>query len=390
MAGRRGRAVVLGLVALLYAAAALGNGIDRWRLTWPDLPGVPAFFAAQSWRVETTAVLTAGQADRAIAAGLRAVVAAPVEAGSSSLLGAAYLGAYRSADAERAFKVSARLGWRDVPTQVYWILAGLALSDNQLAADRLDALMRQAPGLKESNQVLVQLEASAAGRQALVARLAQGPAWLGAYAAGAGNLVPAAFAQRIALLRVAQTRGHAPSCQAASDAINHLAYQQSRFAEARELWDLSCMQGRAGLLADPDFLSPPRDPATPFDWSLPGAGGIYARIGDGVLYASNDNPVPTPVARQTVMLAPGLVRIEWRAEAAGAATSLAQAVKLYCPNRSDLAPGQGGAAQGSGSFAITVQVPPGCSPQELAVLVAREAGDVRIDAVNLRAAAPGI
>lgn len=388
MSGRGGRLVV-GVAALCYAAFALFSGLDRLSTGAAAQTKVPAFFASQALKGEVIAALKAGQTERAIAAGLKSVIAAPIEASSSSLLGTAYLRAYRSADAERAFKVSGQLGWRDVPTQVYWILAGLALSENELAADRLDALMRAAPSIQESAEVLVQLEASPGGRQALAARLAQGPGWLGQYAAGSNLLNQPAFAQRIALLRQALTKGKSPTCLEVSDAVNQLAYQQNRFAESRQLWDVACMQGRAGLLADPDFLAATRDPPTPFDWGLPGVGGVSARIGDGMLYASNDNPVPMPVARQYLMLPPGPVRIEWRAEADGDLAGVANAVKLLCPNHTDPAFGRAGSAQGSGTFATVVNVPANCSPQELTISIAREAGEVRVDAINLQPAASG-
>ena len=382
MAARFGR-VILAAATLLYAGLALGNGLDRWSLDRPGLPKVPAMLAAQSWRAQAVAALTGHRPDQARVAALRAVVSAPMEPASASLLGSASLALGQSRQADNAFKVAAGMGWRDLPTQIYWVLSGIALSDEDMAAQHLDALMRSAPDVAQSAAVLTQIEAVPSGQRALARQLAVGPAWIDQYAAAARSLNPAQFAQRIALLRRAAIAGHTPSCQASSDAINALAYEQNRFAEARQLWDLACMQGRAGLLADPDFVSVPRDQSLPFDWNLPGAGGVFARISNGALIASNDNPAPLVVAQQYLILPPGPVRLEWRASTEGNAGGLAQAVTLYCANRTDLSVGHPAVALADGVFVADLLVPPDCTPQQLAVRVGRDQGEVSFDAVSL-------
>lgn len=382
IAPRFGR-VILAAAALLYAGLALGNGLDRWSLTRPGLPHVPAMLAAQSWRAQAFAALTGHQPEQARVAALHAVVAAPMEQSSASLLGSSYLALGQSRLADNAFKVAARMGWRDLPTQIYWVLSGIALSEETMAAQHLDALMRSAPDVAQSGAVLTQIEAVPAGQQAMVRQLAAGPAWIDQYAAAARGLSQDQFARRMVLLRQTAIAGHTPSCQVSSDAINALAYEQNRFAEARQLWDLACMQGRAGMVADPDFVAIPREQNLPFDWNFPGAGGVFARVVDGALLASNDNPVPLVVAQQYLMLPPGPIRIEWRASTAGNAAGLAQAVTLYCPNRTDLSVGHPAAVQAAGSFVADLLVPPDCAPQQLAVRIGREQGEVSFDAVNV-------
>ena len=119
LAGRIG--VSLGL--LLFGALAAASGVDRMSLLAPALGRlVPGPLQAQ--------------------AASKAVAADPVDPASTALLGTAYLLTEQPAEAEAAFRIAARFGWRQPATQIYWYEAALQSGDWPRAVDRADALLR--------------------------------------------------------------------------------------------------------------------------------------------------------------------------------------------------------------------------------------------------------
>ncbi|MEO6041111.1 MAG: hypothetical protein ABIP41_04355, partial [Croceibacterium sp.] len=162
-------ALSLGLVG--FGVLAVGSGLDRLSGQAPGLERlVPGPFRAQA---ERSAALIAGARGRRAAAldhARKAVAGDPVDPGAAPLLGAALLLQGDAARAEQAFRVSARLGWRDVPTQAYWYEAALEAGEMAPAADRLDALLRAHPGFPGSDALLARIEETPAGRRALERR----------------------------------------------------------------------------------------------------------------------------------------------------------------------------------------------------------------------------
>ena len=167
------------LALLLFGALALTSGIDRMSRHDPALARLlPGPLEAQAARSTAALALTREQAGPAIAAARRAVAADPVDPASTSLLGTAYLLGERPRKAEAAFRVAARFGWREPATQVYWYQAALQAGDLPRAVDRADALLRTHPQLPTRDAVLEPLESTAAGRAALIARMAGRPNWI--------------------------------------------------------------------------------------------------------------------------------------------------------------------------------------------------------------------
>lgn len=369
--------------ALLYGVAALGNGLDRWATTHAQTRVIPRQFAALSLQRDASAELTAGRHEQAVLLASRAVLAAPSEAGAVSMLGAALLRSDQSAKAYSAFQVSRQLGWRDLSTQAYWVTAGVSLSDQEMTARHLNALMRFAPGLPQSEEVLQLLESSPAGRAQLARYLAQGPNWLALYAKGASRLSPDLFAVRLNLLQGAKAGGKQTDCGTVADAITDLAYSQSRYVEAAQLWQLACRGAAQGLVHNPDFSQPQRNRDLPFEWNLPGTGGVSANLGGGQLIVRNENPGDAIVAQQRVFAPVGAVRLAWSAEAEQDAAQLRRAASLLCLNGTDLAVGARATSDGAGGYALDIQVPDGCSPQLLVLRAPREAGEIRFSRVTL-------
>jgi len=383
------RPLLLAGFALAYAALAFASGRDRQTLY--DLHAVPraSALAAFGHLQEARLALTQRNGDAALAAAWQGVRAAPIEPAATSLLGSAYFMKGDVKRAHSAFKVAQKLGWRDVPTQVYWLLAGIAEARADISAQHLDALMRAAPGLTQTRDVLIRLEADPAGRAALARRLAEGPGWLDDYAAQASDLPPPAFANRIALLRLAGASNRRPACAALGNAVNRLAYQAARYGDAYALWRVACAPQRTSLIGNGDFAAVPRDPPTPFDWSLPGAGGVSANIGDGALVVRNESPL-LPVVAQQMLLAPvgANLRLAWQANAQYGASRLGTMVALRCPDGHDLIDPARIARSSGDSWEARIAVPAQCAFQRLELRVPREAGEVRIEKVAVELAGP--
>ncbi len=378
------RSALLAGVILAYAALAMASATDREAgLNLTAKPGKTPL-AAQASLQEARLALAANNADAALAAAWQGVKAAPVEPSATSLLASAYFMKGDTDAAFAAFKVARKLGWRDVATQAYWLSAGLAVEDSVMTAQHLDALMRGAPQLPFTRDVLVKLENTEAGRAALTERLREGPGWLTAYAVGAAELAPSAFAIRASLLRDAGMFNRRPDCQAASHAANNLAYNAGRYGDAYQLWQLACDPGRTALLGNADFARSPAYQLTPFDWSMPGAGGVSARIGERALVARNENPGLPTVAQQTVLLRPGSAgRLNWRARAENTSVLLDKVPALRCPRGNNLLERSRPVQTGPGTWQIGFTVPADCDYQRLELRLPREAGEVRIERVDL-------
>lgn len=380
------RAACAGFAAgvLVFACLALASGLDRMGSQHGAARFVPGWLMPHTFQQNARNALGASQAELALVSASQALRAAPIEPASSSLLGSAHFMAGRNRKAHDAFTVAAQLGWRDVPTQAYWIFAGLALGDRKLAVQRLDALMRGAPNLPQSQEVLARIEGDPRGRAALLERLAAGPGWLPAYASASSTLGPAQLAQRLSLLEAAGLRGQRVPCRAVADSLNNLAYQQLRYGEARRLWLTSCGIGTAGLVSDSGFAGSLREPTTPFDWILPGVGGVTSALVDGALVVQNSNPAREVVARQMVLVPPGPARLQWLAAAGSDRRAMAQAVTLLCPNGSEASIVKSAVPEGTnGRFQLDFSIAPACWPQTLIVRIPREAGEVRIDDIVL-------
>lgn len=163
------------LALLAYAALTLGSGLDRLAAKEPGLAHfVPSAFAAEAHRAMAARALRSGKVE-ALTAAQGAVAADPIDPHSAALLGGSSLLSGQPQQADRAFRVAAQLGWRDPLTQLYFMNQALRSGNADLAALRLDALLRQNPLLPVRDMVLSQFEASSQGRNALSRRVALRP-----------------------------------------------------------------------------------------------------------------------------------------------------------------------------------------------------------------------
>lgn len=165
--GRVRAGVAVGGLMLLVVAALL-SGSDRQSR---DFPNSPSFVG---WPYDTGAArakaaqffIRSGPAS-AIGYARRAIVSDPVSAQAVSILARAELYSGHPLQARKAFQVSGQLGWRDAMTQIYWLDQALQDNNFRVAAERLDALLRQTPDDENRERFIAAVTATPEGRSAL-------------------------------------------------------------------------------------------------------------------------------------------------------------------------------------------------------------------------------
>src|SRR3569623_384873 len=104
-----------------HLLAATGSGLDRLSRRSPAIEAaVLSPFRAQADRSAASSALLRHDAGASIAHARAAVGRDPLDIDSAALLGSALVAAGQGEPAEKAFRVAARFGWRNVATQSYW------------------------------------------------------------------------------------------------------------------------------------------------------------------------------------------------------------------------------------------------------------------------------
>jgi tetratricopeptide (TPR) repeat protein len=367
------------LALLVFGAVAMASGLDRMSLFAPTLGRlVPNALQAQAARSTAALAITQEQPRLAIAAARRAVAADPVEPASTSLLATAYLFNGQHAEAEAAFRVAARFGWREAATQVYWYEAALLAGDLPRAVDRADALLRTHPTLPARDQVLAPLESTAAGRAALIVRMAGRPNWLHKYLNPEPEVSDETLDRRSQVLADLATAGTRLGCEAVTPFVSMSLTRGAR-GNAERVWtghcpDTSLTEG----LADGGFEQFGRDETSPFGWRSVPSGDVSVRSvekqrGMRAIKLVNRAAVSRLVLRQAVALEPGTYRLT------GAATPGRIAASLGCgalPPLPSLTDGD----LAAGGQVLRVER---CSRLELGLWVRPGADEAELDSVRL-------
>lgn len=356
--------IMLGLTA--YVALALGNGFDRLVVQQSGLARlVPAPLAAEAHRARAAMALRNLDQASAMKAARSAVSADPADPRSAALLGAASLLSRQPLQADRAFRVAAQLGWRDPLTQLYFMNQALRGGETELAALRLDAVLRQNPLFPARDMVLSQFTASQEGRDALARRLTLHPPWTSQFMGRDSRLPLGELRNRAATL--AAMHGPRWGCDAVAPLVNHLV-EEGDAVNAKRLWGLHCHEA-SPTIADPDFARlPARRTVTPFDWNLVGGGDITAvpaAVNQAGLVATVSGAASRKIAWQMLTLPSGTYSLRWVAREAGGASARDLTVSLSCDpgERRPLIVG----FSKDGHFTAQVQVGRTCAHQYLAV-----------------------
>lgn len=304
----------------VYIGLALVSGFDRAAAAHPELARwVPAPFAAQAPASAARRFVTSGLAAPALEPARQALAADPLDPGAAGLLGTALLARGQGEAADRAFRHSARLGWREPLTQSYWLELALQRGDIARAVVRFDALARQYSGAPAVTAAADRIEASPAGRAALSARIARGTGWALGYAAVTPADPPERLARRGEVLLGAARLGRRLGCEASAGLAAALAPHDPMLGAA--LWREHCPDAsRAGALSDPDFAARRARPRVPYEWDIAADGALEAQFrrvegfsGGEALQLRSTAPSGLRVLSQLVPLTPGRYRLTWLA-----------------------------------------------------------------------------
>jgi hypothetical protein len=323
--------VCAALVALGLTAALSGTdriAIDAMRS--PSLQGWPYDIGASRSRA-TQALIGDGPAS-AVALFQRSIAIDPLDSRVVGLLGRARLLAGDEAAAEAAFRVSGELGWRDPNTQIYWMGQALLVGDVKVAAERLDALLRQFPNFEERDQLIAALFQSPGGKTELAKRLKLAPAWTDVFMSPSKDVPAAQIVWRGEVMRLVG-RG-VFECDKSARLVNDLI-ALDLLRDATALWQTNCL-GPTSLIYDGGFENiDTTQTISGFDWQLSNRGDVDVQVeeatpGNRRLQATVNAANAVPISGQLVVLGPGRYRLSWRMPDTNLAAARALSISADC------------------------------------------------------------
>ncbi|RIA35386.1 hypothetical protein DFR49_4364 [Hephaestia caeni] len=329
----RAFAVTAGAAALAVLSWASASDRATAQSTHPE----KSYFGGTAAARTAFAKLAANDPQTALALARRAVRTAPVDPSSTSALGSALLTLGRTDDAYAAFTVAGSLGWRDVPTQLYWLAQAEAAGDVDVLAQRLDALLRLNIRNELIQNALHVLARSTLGQNALAMLLTRNPPWGSRFTTGTGALEGADLAGRMAAIDLAVSKGARIDCNDVGIAARHLISKDHPNA-ARDLWRHACDRSGNGLIFNGGFdTNPGIASRSPFTWQLRSEAGLDVAIrpgpkplhGDALKIASSMT-VRTIAAHQIMALLPGSYRLSWMTALDDGRPDTSIKVLVYC------------------------------------------------------------
>ncbi len=384
-------------LACLFAAAAVVSGLDRTSEYRPGVASsVPGAFRVSSARILGGEALTDKRLLPALAEARRAVQRDPVDARSSSLLGSVLLALGNEAGARAAFTVSSALGWRDPPTQLYWMAEAFDRGDLKVASQRLDALLRQNPVFPQGQQFLAQFGATPQGRTELVDRLADTPVWRRNYFLDFTDTTPESLTHRAQVAVGLARKTGTPECALVAP-LTHALAANRRFAEATQVRLAHCLGSYGNsYLADGDFAHAlPSSPLTAFDWTFPESGEIGILLAPAAGFAgkalsiNSAAPRESAFATQLLVLPQGRYALSWRALTTAGEPAAVVSPSVACDPASRRPLNAEIQDRRSGRFAGSFAVPPDCPAQWLTFWMAPGSEPATIDDVAIAAPADG-
>lgn len=321
---------------ICFAALAILSGTDRQSREFPTSPNVVGWpYDSGAARAKAILAFVNTGPGSAIPLARRAILSDPVSAPAVSILGRSQLYAGQFPEARKTFEVAGQLGWRDGMTQIYWLDQALRVADYKTAAERLDALLRQAPQDESGARFLAVMSATPEGRDALAKRLKLGPNWANAYLVDLKDVPQDQLLQRVDVVR--RTGRSIWDCRTSAIIVQNLI-KANLLDEAQTIWRLNCAVS-ASLVYDGSFDQlDTTKPTTGFDWILSerGDAGISLtqdETGHRMLNLQVNATVALPVVRQLVVLKPGTYRLRWRSPGTAANATRAMRVALSCTPR---------------------------------------------------------
>ena len=388
-AGRRKAVLaVVALVAAGYAGLSTALAFDRAAVNAPEAAvRVPEPFQQQALASQSKALLLAGKPEQIAPLAQALVQRDPLGPQSASLLGTARLAQGDARGADMAFRLSAKLGWRDAATQVYWLQSALAGGDLNRASTRFGAIARQWPAAPAIDQLSAQFESNPRGQMLIAQQIASGANWARSYAQPQPGQPVDRLAGRAMVLISAAGLGGRLGCDAIAPMV--VAITPVQPALASRLWSAQCPRAAAaGQVNDASFEETAEAGGkTAFDWQFPGNGALVADVvstnsGRHVLRARNTGAALVPLAMQRIVLAPGTYRLSWREVASTRASASQIAASLSCRPERMLASPQAGRVDG-GRGVVKLDHAGTCAAPLLQLWLAPGGGEVSIDDLAL-------
>lgn len=388
-AGRR--QAVLAAVSLMgagYAGLSVALAFDRAAANAPEtIARVPEPFRQQALASESKALLLAGKPGPIAPLAEALVRRDPLGPQATGLLGTARLAQGDARGADAAFRTSAKLGWRDAATQVYWLQSALAAGDLNRAGTRFGAIARQWPEAPAIDQLSAQFEGNPRGQMLIAQQIASGANWARSYAQPQPGQSGERLAGRATVLISSAGLGGRLGCDVITPMVVTLTPIQPELAS--RLWSSQCPRAAApGQVNDASFeQTAAAGGKTAFEWQFPGHGALVAdvvliRPGQHVLRASSTAAALVPLVMQRIVLAPGRFRVSWREAANGPARASRIAASLSCRPERVLANPQGGTVDG-GRGAADLAHAGDCGAPLLQLWLAPGAGEVSLDDIAL-------
>ena len=385
MAARIGLAAAL----LAYGVLAIGSGADRLSEGQPDLATkVPQLFAAEAIRTAGAQALAAGQANTAAKLGARALASAPTDPQSAAMFGAGWFASGDSITADRAFRIAGQLGWRVPITQSYWMGQALEAGNYDIAALRLDALLRQQPDLLRQRQLTDPMERNPAGRSALVKRMNLAPVWLNSYAGDVWDLPADVAMQRADVLDEAARSGLVLGCEMIGPITARLAVV-GHPRVGSDLWRKHCPAAGTGLISDGDLTTLDISvKSSTFAWEIIGNGELSlsvlpSRYGRGKrLVVEGVTDIPRSILAQLVVLDPGRYLLSWRSGDSQGQPSDHILAALTCPGEEPIWLSRT-LDRRAGLWRAAVNIDGRCLAQQLTFAAAAGAGRVWLEEISL-------
>ena len=339
---RLGRAAAVGgLIGL--AIVALLSGSDRQAREFPSSPSYVGWpYDTGAARAKALLAFVRTGPASAIPYARRAILSDPISAQAVSILGRSQLYAQQFSAANRSFSVSGQLGWRETMTQIYWLDQALLGGDYQIGAQRLDAILRQAPLTEERDRFVSAIAATPEGRAALADRLKLAPIWAKPLMSEVWHLPADQVLQRVDLMR--RTGKGVWAC-ADSEKISQRLIDLGLIDEAQSVWRLNCGTSHS-LVYDGSFEHfDTLKTTTAFDWQLFNRGDANISIaqdpsGNRSLALEVTASITLPIVRQFVVLKPGRYRLVWHTPDTPQSQTKGLRVSLTC--KSDLSFALGG------------------------------------------------
>lgn len=379
------RKTAAALAMLALAALALLSGSDRQSRDFPVSPSLVGWpYDTGAARAKATLALVRTGPASAISHAQRAVLSDPLSAQAVSILGRAQFYARQFPEARKTFLVAGQLGWRDTMTQIYWLDRALQDNDYKVAAQRLDALLRQSPNDENRDRFLAIVAQTPQGRSALAERLKLSPGWAREFVMNLGDLPADQILSRADIMR--QTGKGVWDCKTSGPAAQKLI-SFGMLDEAQSVWRMNCASTGA-LVYDGGFEAfDTLKTSAAFDWQLSNRGdadvaSTQSGKNNRSLALEVNAATILPILRQLVVLKPGRYRLNWRTPETTPAQAKSLRVSLSCtPDLSRAADGTAVPGQPD-TWAADFSIDAQCPAQMLVFWLAPKA-PVQLDNVAL-------